>query len=73
MIDPKPTHLLRCAHAIGLSRYEYSMPCIVLGKTKSGRTKIRVFGNRYWKNTSHRSRIRYVWGSRLYLIKEAKG
>jgi len=59
------THLLHCKHCICRSRYEYTMKCLVLKKTKSGKCKILVFGNRYWKGYNHIQRIRYVWRSKL--------
>ena len=55
------THDLKCVHKVGRSpAYRYTMPCIVLGKTPSYKTKIVVFGDRYWKNKDHIKRIRYV-------------
>lgn len=54
------THKLQCRHQVCLHGFDYTMPCIVLGKTKSGRTKIVVFGERYWKYREHIKRIRYV-------------
>jgi hypothetical protein len=54
------THKLQCAHCIGHQRHNYTMPCIVLGRTKSHKVKIIVFGDRYWKNTGHVKRVKYV-------------
>jgi len=54
------THKLQCAHCIGRQRHNYTMPCIVMGKTKSHKLKIVVFGDRYWKNTDHVKRVKYV-------------
>lgn len=60
------THRLRCCHKVGRGPgYNYTMPCIVLGRTKSGKTKIVVFGDRYWKGKDRRKRIRYVWGYKI--------
>lgn len=59
------THLLDCAHAIGRNRREYQMRCHVLGKTKSGKVKVLVFGDRDWKGSEHLSRIRYVLPYRI--------
>jgi hypothetical protein len=36
------------------------MPCILIGLTKSRMRKVVVFGNLYWKYTSHKKRVRYV-------------
>lgn len=59
------THVLDCAHVIGRNRREYQMRCHVLGKTKSGKVKVLVFGDRDWAGTSHLSRIRYVLPYRI--------
>jgi hypothetical protein len=59
------THLLRCRHQIGRNGFDYTMPCIILGKTKIGKTKVLVFGERYWKYKEHIKSIRYVWSYRL--------
>jgi hypothetical protein len=49
------THRLSCRHQIGRNGFDYTMPCIVLGKTKSRKLKIVVFGERlmalFEKNT----------------------
>jgi hypothetical protein len=63
------THLLRCAHAIGISRFDYTMRCHILKNMKDGRVKILVFGNRYWKGRSHINRVRYVPKHRVTNIK----
>ena len=54
------THRLRCRHQICRHGFDYTMPCIVLGKTKSRKLKIVVFGERYWKNKEHIKSVRYV-------------
>jgi len=59
------THLLLCSHCIGSSTTYYKMRCVVLGKTKNGKIKIRVFGERNWAGRDHVSRIRYVDSWRL--------
>ncbi len=59
------THLLICEHCVGLNCKTYYMKCIVLGKTRSGSTKVIVFGDRYWKDREHVKRLRYVQGRRL--------
>lgn len=59
------THLLRCSHCRGRSTTYYKMRCAVLGETKSGKVKIRVFGERNWAGRDHVSRIRYVDSWRL--------
>lgn len=62
------THLLRCVHAIGDSRKHYQMRCHVLKAMPDGRLKLMVFGDRYWRNTGHLSRVRYVHPSRVTKI-----
>lgn len=42
------------------------MPCVLLKTMPDGRVKIRVFGDRDWKNTQHLSRIRYVSANRVH-------
>lgn len=59
------THDLKCCHAIGRNRSYYLMPCIDLGRVKSGKHKCVVFGDRYWKNSYHIKRVRYVFGWQL--------
>lgn len=59
------THLLQCSHCRGRSTTYYKMRCAVLGETKSGKVKIRVFGERNWAGRDHVSRIRYVDSWRL--------
>lgn len=54
------THKLKCRHQVCRHGFNYTMPCIVLGKTKSGTLKIVVFGERYWKYKEHIKRIQYV-------------
>ena len=63
------THLLKCAHALGTHRFEYTMRCHILGLTKSRMRKILVFGDRYWKGAEHVKKIRYVPPWRLKAIK----
>lgn len=60
-------HRLRCHYQICRNGFDYSMPCIILNKTKSGKLKIVVFGDRYWKNKEHIKRIRYVYPYRVFL------
>lgn len=54
------THDLKCSHVIGHNCRDYTMPCILIGLTKSRMRKVVVFGNLYWKYTSHKKRVRYV-------------
>ncbi len=62
----KTTHLLRCRHCVGHNHCrEYTMPCNILGKTKSGKIKIEVFGERDWANREHIRKVRYVQSYRL--------
>jgi len=41
------------------------MDCIILGKTKNGKLKIVVFGDRYWKGHDDKKRVRYVHRYRI--------
>lgn len=41
------------------------MPCIPLKVMPGGRMKIKVFGDRNWKDAQHLNRIRYVSASRV--------
>ena len=50
-------HLLRCKHCIGTRCMEYFMPCIHLGKTKSGKVKVLVFGDRNWARRKRREAL----------------
>ena len=63
------THKLSCSHNISRNCYDYFMDCIVLGKTKSGKLKILVFGDRYWKGHDDKKQIRYVDS---YRVKEVR-
>ena len=61
------THKIRCCHKVGRGNgVYYTMPCIILGETKSARLKIIVFGSRYWLNKEHIKRIRYISKSRVF-------
>ena len=60
------THYLSCTHSMNSrSQIHYKMPAIFLGTTKSGMCKVVVFGRRYWKDTEHIKRVRYVESWRL--------
>lgn len=63
-----PTHFLECRHCIGKTRRDYAMPCIPLKSMSGGRVKIKVFGDRDWKDTQCSSRIRYVLASRVHAV-----
>lgn len=63
------THLLNCTHCQGSSIKYYRMKCIVLGSTKSGKTKVVVFGERNWRDRENIKRIRYVDADRISTIK----
>ena len=65
---PKPTHFLKCRHAVGRSGKSYCMYCIYLKDTTNNRVKIRVFGDRFWPGHYNKSYIRYVLKSRIYPI-----
>lgn len=61
------TYLLSCSHCISSKhRMDYFMKCIPISKTKSGKIKIIVFGERNWKGREHIKKIRYVDPFRLY-------
>lgn len=62
------THLLECAHCIGRGRSRYSMRCVPLGTTKSGKLKVLVFGERNLKGKDHIKRTRYVEAYRVRKI-----
>lgn len=65
------THWLSCTHSLNSrSKIYYRMPCHVVKTMVDGRKKILVFGNRYWKDEEHRSRVRYVAPHRLTPRKE---
>jgi hypothetical protein len=66
------THVLHCRYCIGRSAYNYTMKCLILGKTKSGKYKILVFGERYWKRYKNKKRIRYIDESQISEIKSNK-
>jgi hypothetical protein len=48
------------------------MKCLPIGVTKSNKTKIIVFGDRFYENRDHKKRIRYVDESQLLTMKEVK-
>lgn len=55
------THELLCTHSFNSkSKTHYKMPCIILKEMPKNRYKILVFGERFWKNKEHISKIRYV-------------
>jgi hypothetical protein len=59
------THKLACVHAQGRSRKHYTMKCIKLGETPSGKVKVLVFGRLFWRDTEHVKAVRYVDPDRL--------
>ena len=62
------THKLACVHAQGRSLMHYTMKCIKLGETKSGKVKVLVFGRLFWRYTEHVKSIRYVDPDRLVAL-----
>jgi len=66
------THNLFCRHAVGTHGRDYCMDCIILGKTKNGKIKIVVFGERNWKGHDDKKRIRYVDNYRISEKKKRK-
>lgn len=66
MTADNATHLLHCTHAFSSKAAEhYTMPCHVLKTMRDGRYKVLVFGERNWKGTSGKSRVRYVQANRV--------
>lgn len=66
------THLLLCRHAVGRNGKDYVMRCHVLKTMPDGRLKLRVYGERYWKDTEHKVSVRYVEPWRV-IKAESKG
>lgn len=60
-------HRLRCSHHLGSNVRHYTMPCHILKRTPSGRLKVLVFGEMYWKGREHVSKVRYVEADRVEL------
>lgn len=60
MPNLETTHTLICRHCVGRTVKHYRMPCVLLKIMPDGRMKVRVFGDRYWKDTLHISHVRYV-------------
>jgi len=55
------TNWLRCHHCQGHSHKTYYMPCTKVKEMPDGeRVKIVVFGERDWKDTFDKKRVRYV-------------
>ena len=61
------TYVLSCEHQLNhRSRIYYEMYCNVIKGMPDGRLKIRVFGNRYWRDGRiNKSRIRYIEANRV--------
>ena len=59
------THLLYCRHCIGQSCSHYTMRCVLISETDSGKVKVIVFGDRNWAGNEHIKRIRYVEKNRI--------
>lgn len=62
------THHLQCSHCQGRSVNYYKMRCILLGKTKAGKAKVLVFGERNWRGRDHVQKVRYVDEDRLSIM-----
>lgn len=62
------THLLSCRHAVGANGRDYLMHCDVLKEMADGRLKIKVYGERYWKDRRDKVSVRYVESSRITKI-----
>ena len=61
------THWLDCSHGTCYNNIRhYTMHCLPLGKTKSGKMKLVVFGERDWKfEYRPKIKIRYVEPGRV--------
>ena len=62
------THWILCVHCCGNRVKSYKMKCVLLSELNQGKARIIVFGDRYWKDTNHKKRIRYVDTSLLFPI-----
>ena len=60
------THELQCRHAIRSHGKTYYMRCHVLKTMPDGRLKLRVYGDRYWKDTRDTVKVRYVYAWRVF-------
>lgn len=61
--------LLLCSHVFnGKSVKYYQMKAVKLGETHSGKIKLLVFGERFFKNDD-KKQIRYVNGNRVTELK----
>lgn len=58
------THLLECYHCCRWVK-RYHMRCHILKEMPDGRLKLKVFGDRNWRDMEHKSRIRYVPAHRV--------
>jgi len=65
------THRLSCCHAIGISRVDYCMDCIILKEMPNNKLKILVFGERNRKGYDDKKQIRYV--DRLRVTEKKQG
>ena len=60
------THYLLCRHQIGRNGWDYYMPCNILKAMPDGeRSKIEVFGKKYWKRDPTKRQVRYIYNYRL--------
>jgi len=66
------SHFLKCRHCLGSNIRDYLMRCDVLGKTKSGKLKVKVYGRMFWKDTDHITSIRYVAPDRVIEIEDTE-
>ena len=60
------THELECRHAIGQNGKTYYMRCHIIKTMPDGRLKLRVYGDRNWRDTGHIVKTRYVEAYRVY-------
>jgi len=62
-------YLLKCRHCCNGKKqppHYYKMKCNLIKEMSDGRVKVKVFGNRNWRDTEDKSsRIRYVKAGNL--------
>lgn len=56
---------LICRHVMGRNITDYTMDCEVVKTMPDGRLKIKVFGERFWRDRKDRVKVRYVEANRV--------
>lgn len=64
------TCLLRCSHNLGGTERPYNMNCDIVRPMADGRLKIKVYGERYWRDRYDKVSYRYVEPGRISPKKE---